>query len=148
MVSQDRDILSSLVDDGHSVIEVFSTVVRTLHDEVDRSIHSILCLEDIFFLICSYIQEVTELCCILRKSDKRSVDIMRHLETMLRAIRCHCSECIRVHNHPSFRLETCRRVYAESDLSLVAEKKHRIVHRVVGLDLVNGLACPVDHTTC
>ena len=106
MVSQDWNILSVLINDGNSVIKILSTALRSFHDKVYRRINRVFCLKNIFLCICSYIQVVTKLRGVLRKGDKRSVNIMRGLKTMLRTIRSNCSECIRIHDNPSLLLKS------------------------------------------
>ena len=92
VVSHDEHIVSCLIDERNPVIKAFASVLRTLHDEIDRVCLGILGLEDVFLFICTHIQIVTQLCIVVRESDERSIKRRGHESSVLRTVRSHCSE--------------------------------------------------------
>ena len=92
MVSHDHHIVSLRIYQRYAIIKVFTTVLRSLHDEVDRICFCILGLEDVFLRICSYIKIVTELCLVLWKGYERRSKCRSHETAMVRAVRSHSTE--------------------------------------------------------
>ena len=126
VVSIDSDILTVLINDGNTIIKILATVLRSLHDKIDRIVSRVFSLENVFFGISTYIKEIAELRCIVRKSDERSFQIVRSFKTMLWTIWSDSTECTGIDNNPSFLFKTGCRVYTESNFCLITQKKHRI----------------------
>ena len=92
VVSHDEHIVSCLIDERNPVIKALASVLRTLHDEIDRVRLGILGLEDVFLFICTHIQIVTQLCIVIREGDERNIERRGHESSVLRTVWSHCSE--------------------------------------------------------